>query len=125
MIAAMRITSGSRGQSSLEALLASAALISALAVLALASQNISSKTAVSIEKAAELHTLSYAAFLVDESAQSLSGAVLRSHSGANASLHQHAICSRRNPAVCQPVFHSLYYDSNGDIYVQNSQAAPV
>jgi hypothetical protein len=114
-----------KGQSSLEALLSLAAFLSALLVLILAAQSIMGKAEASVQNSAERHLLSYEALSIDAAAGSLSGAALPKNFSGLASESSHAICSRRSTGLCEPIFHAVSTDSEGNAYVQNSQYEPV
>jgi hypothetical protein len=107
-----------RGQSSLEALLAFAALLCALAVLAHAAKEQSDGFANAVGKAQEKTAIAREAFYIDMSASLLPDAALqRSLAGVPISGGSW-LASNGSGAVREPLFHKISVDSEGKYHVQ-------
>ena len=114
----LKAISMARGQSSLEALLAFAALLCALAVLAHAAKAQSDGFAASVGKAQETAALAHEAFYIDMSASLMPGAALqRNMSGVPISGGEW-LASNGSGTVREPLFHKISVDSEGKYHVQ-------
>jgi len=107
-----------RGQSSLEALLAFAALLCALAVLAHAAKAQSDAFALSVERSDARISLAHEALYADLSAgMAPSAALSRNLSGVPVSGGSW-LASNSSGAVREPLFHGMSADAGGKYYVQ-------
>ena len=105
-----------RGQSSLEAMLAFAALLCALAVLAHAARAQSDAFAASVEKADARVALAHEALYIDLAADLLPGAALsRNLSGVPVSGGRW-LASGSSGAIREPLLHSITVSGEGKYY---------
>jgi len=110
---------GTRGQSSLEALLAFAALLCALAVLAHAAKAQTEAFSSSVEQADARVLLAREAFYIDLSAGIMPRSALqRNLTGVPASSGKW-LASNRSGAVREPLFHRISVDADGRYHVQS------
>ena len=110
---------GARGQSSLEALLAFAVFLGALAVLAHAAKAQSDAFASVAGRADARVLLAREAFYIDLSASIMPQAALqRNLSGVPASGGKW-LASKKSGAMREPLFHEISVDANGRYYVQS------
>jgi len=109
----------SRGQSSLEALLAFAALLCALAVLAHAARAQADAFASAVDRADARTSLAREAFYIDMSASIMPRASLqRSLSGVPVAEGKW-LASNSSGALREPMFHKISVDAEGRYYVQS------
>jgi len=109
---------GTKGQSSLEALLAFAALLCALAVLAHAAKAQTDAFASAVEEADARTSLAREAFYIDLSAGAMpQSALQRDLKGVPISGGEW-LASKRMGAVREPLFHEISADAIGGYYVQ-------
>ena len=107
------------GQSSLEALLALAALLCALAVLANAAKAQSDAFASAMDEADARTSLAREAFYIDLSASIMPQAALqRNLTGVPASSGKW-LASKQSGALREPLFHKISVDADGRYYVQS------
>ncbi|GEM_PF-1457872 len=107
-----------RGQSSLEAMLAFAALLCALAVLAHAAKAQSEAFTASVETAGARSALAHEAFYIDLSADLMpSMALSRNLSGVPVAEGQW-LAAASSGSMREPLFHRLSVNSEGKYYVQ-------
>ena len=107
-----------RGQSSLEALLAFAALLCALAVLAHAAKAQSDGLAAAAGRAGERTELAQEAFYIDVSAGLMPNSILhRNLSGVPVS-GGGWLASRESGAIREPLFHAISAGADGGYYAQ-------
>ena len=107
-----------RGQTSLEALLAFAALLCALAVLAHAAKAQSDAFASVVDDADARVSLAQEAFYIDLSASTMPTAALqRSLKGVPVSGGKW-LASQQRGAMREPLFHKISVDAGGRYYVQ-------
>ena len=110
--------SGMAGQA-LEALLAFAALLCALAVLVHSAKAQSDAFASAVDAAAARTTLAREAFYIDLSASIMPQATLqRNLSGAVVS-EGNWLASKQSGAIREPLFHKISVDADGRYYVQS------
>ncbi|MFA5930172.1 MAG: hypothetical protein WC861_04785 [Candidatus Micrarchaeia archaeon] len=110
---------GARGQSSLEALFAFAALLCALAVLAHAAKAQSDAFAAAVGQADERTLLAREAFYIDMSASTMPTAALqRSLSGVPGEGGKW-LASNSSGAIREPLFHKISADADGRYHVQS------
>ena len=108
-----------RGQSSLEALLAFAALLCALGVLAHAARAQTDAFASAVDRADARTALAREAFYIDLSASIMPQAALqRSLSGVPVSDGKW-LASNSSGALREPLFHRISVDADGGYYVQS------
>jgi len=113
------LRAGTRGQSSLEALIAFAALLCALAVLAHAAKAQTDAFAFVVEEASARASLAHEAFYIDLSASIAPKAALqRNLSGVPVSSGKW-LASKQNGAMREPLFHKISVDAGGKYYVQS------
>jgi len=115
----------SKGQSSLEALLSLAALLSALCLLAVSSGKITEKFSESISISESRLSLSQDALFLDSMAHSPSGITVSRNFSCVPSLGGKAISSKEMPTIREPLFHTVSYGSSGKLYVQKEEGEPV
>ena len=110
---------GRIGQSSLEALLAFAALLCALAVLAHAARAQADAFASAVDRADARTSLAREAFYIDLSASAMPHAALqRSLSGVPVAEGKW-LASNASGALREPLFHKISVDADGRYYVQS------
>ena len=107
-----------RGQSSLEALLAFAALLGALALLAHAAKAQSDGFAAAVDKANWRTELAREAFYIDMSASIMPDAALRRNLSGVPVSGGEWLASKENGAAKEPLFHKISVDADGRYYVQ-------
>ena len=108
-----------RGQTSLEALLAFAALLCALAVLAHAAKAQSDAFASAVDDADARVSLAREAFYIDLSASMTPNTALqRSLKGVPTSSGKW-LASQQSGAIREPLFHKISVDAEGRYYVQS------
>ena len=107
------------GQTSVEALLAIAALLCALAVLAHAAKAQSDAFASAVDAADARASLAHEALYIDLSASIMPQAILqRNLSGAPVS-EGNWLASKQSGAIREPLFHKISIDADGRYYVQS------
>jgi hypothetical protein len=106
-----------RGQTSLEALAAFAALLCALALLAHAAKAQADAFASSIIVAGERTSLAREAFFIDLSAELLPGASLSRNFSGIPDANGKWLASNSSARVKEPLFHELSVNSEGKHYV--------
>ncbi|MCX6771402.1 MAG: hypothetical protein NTX79_05085 [Candidatus Micrarchaeota archaeon] len=116
-MASLRI--GRRGQSSLEALLALAAFLCALAVLAHAAKAQADAFAASVENADGRVALAREAFYIDTTASLMPDALLRKNLTGVPVLEGKWLASRQSGAIREPLFHEISADAEGRYYAQS------
>jgi hypothetical protein len=104
-----------RGQSSLEALIAFAALLSAIVLLSLHAQGMSGNFASSVAASAEKARLSYLALSLDTASSSLPSVYIGKKEGANPAIGRLAIVGGSNIPVSEPLFYPVSAAANGEI----------
>jgi hypothetical protein len=107
----------SRGQASLEALSAFAALLCALALLAHAAKAQSDAFALAITAADERTSLAREAFYIDLSATLLPSASLSRNLSGTPIENGTRMASSASGAIREPLFHEISVDSRGKYYV--------
>ena len=107
-----------RGQSSLEALLAFAALLCALAVLAHAAKAQSDAFAAAVDAADGRAALAHEAFYVDAAAGLMPGAQLPKNLSGVPVSGGRWLASKESGAVREPLFHRISVNVDGKYYVQ-------
>ena len=110
---------GNRGQTSLEALLALAALLCALAVLAHAAKAETDAFASAVGDADARVSLAREAFYVDLSASEMPQAALRRNLSGVPLQGGNYLASKQSGAVREPLFHKISVDADGRYYVQS------
>jgi len=110
-----------KAQASLEALVSFAALLSALAILLLASQSVIHAFSESVEISRQRKMLSYSVLSIDTAAGALSGSQLSLNISAVPVSQGTAIASKENPSIREPLFHKVSMSQQGILHVENSQ----
>jgi len=108
-----------RGQSSIEALLALAALLCALAVLAHAAKAQSDAFAAVVDDADVRISLAREAFYIDVSADTMPSAALQRNLKGVPASGGNWLASQQSGTVREPLFHRISVDVDGRYYVQN------
>ena len=93
------------GQTSIEALIAFAALLAAIALLAIHAQSVNSGCSASIDASAEQVKISYAALSLDTFCSSLPSAYMGQKQGAIMAVGRRAIRGSSGIMVSEPVFY--------------------
>ena len=114
-----------RAQSSLEALVSFAALLSALAILVFSAQKLTTHFEESVQASSERISLARSAFLIDSAASSgISLCIPENLSGISFS-EGGKISSFARSSVTEPLLHNTSTDSGGKIHAQKNPASPV
>lgn len=106
------------GQASLEALLAFAALLCALAVLAHAAKAQADAFASAVDIADVRTELAREAFYIDMSASLMPDALLRKNAAGVPVSEGKWLASQKSGEIREPLFHKLSADADGRYYVQ-------
>ncbi len=114
-----------RGQLSLEALLAMAAFLSALAILIFSAEKISEGLYQSSRTSSERYSLSYQALSIDTAAGSLPSSRFERNLSGVPSQDGWRLISISRPLVREPMFHEVSVGQAGGFYVQKFPAEPV
>ncbi len=114
-----------KAQLSLEALLAMAALLSALAMFIFSAEKIGGWLYRSAQESSERCSLSSSALFVDTAAGSLSSFRISHALRGIPSQDGWWLMSESAPAVREPVFHAVSADQSGGIYVQQNPGEPI
>jgi len=109
---------GMRGQASLEALIAFAALLCALVVLAHAAKEQADAFASAVEEADARTSLAHEAFYIDLAASDMPNAALQQNLSGVPAAGGKWLASRQRGAVREPLFHKISVDSGGKYHVQ-------
>jgi len=110
---------GRRGQTSLEALLALAALLCALAVLAHSAKGQTDAFASAVGEADARTSLAHEAFYIDLAASDMPNAALQRNLSGVPSSDGRWLASRQSGAVREPLFHKISADADGGYHVQD------
>lgn len=114
-----------RAQSSTEALISFAALLSALAILVFSAQKLSDRFEESAQASCERISLAHRALLLDSAASSgLSLSIQENLSGISF-LERGRASSAARSSVSEPLFHNASIGSEGKMHVQKNSATPV
>ena len=108
-----------KGQSSLEALLAFAALLCALAVLAHAAKAQTEAFASAVDGANARTSLAQEAFYIDLSASIMPQAALQRNLSGVPTSSGKWLASKQGGAMREPLFHKISVDADGRYYVQS------
>ncbi len=108
-----------RGQSSLEALLAFAALLCALAVLAHAAKAQTDAFASAVQEADARASLAREAFYIDLSSSIMPQAALQKNLSGVPADDGNWLASRQEGVVREPLFHRISVDADGGYYAQS------
>lgn len=114
-----------RGQISLEALLAMAAFLSALAVLVFSAEKIGEGLRGSSLGSSERYSLSYQALSIDTAAGSLPSSRFERNLSGVPSQDGRWLKSILRPSVREQLFHEVSAGQSGGLYVQKFPAEPV
>jgi len=114
-----RVGDGRIGQSSLEALLAFAALLCAFAVLAHAARAQSDAFASAVDRADARTSLAREAFYIDLSASTMPHAALQRSLNGVPVAEGRWLASNASGALREPLFHKISVDADGRYYVQS------
>ena len=109
---------GRKGQSSLEALLAFAALLCALAAIAHAAKAQTDAFAAAVDEADARAALAHEAFYIDLSASAMPRSALQHNLSGIPAQGGKWLASRKNGAMREPLFHKISADAEGRYYVQ-------
>ena len=114
-----------RGQLSLEALLAMAAFLSAVAILVFSAGKIGEGLRLSAQGSSERNSLSYEALSIDTAAGSLASSRFERNLSGVPSQDGRWLFSKSHPSVREPLFHEVSAGQSGGFYVQEFPAEPV
>ena len=114
------LMNNSRGQTSLEALLAFAALLCALAVLAHAAKAQSDAFASAVQEADARASLAREAFYIDLSASIMPQAALQRNLSGVPDVDGRWLASRQQGTIREPLFHKISTDAEGRYYAQSN-----
>ena len=110
---------GGRGQTSLETLLAFAALLCALAVIAHAAKAQADAFSSAVGQADALASLAREAFYIDLSASEMPQAALQRNLSGVPVAGGKWLASNASGALREPLFHKISVDADGRYYVQS------
>lgn len=120
----MKCLSAHRGQLSLEALLAMAVFLSAIAILVFSAEKIGEGLRLSSRSSSERYSLSYEALSIDTAAGSLASSRFEHKLSGVPSQDGRWLQSKSHPSVREPLFHEVSAGQSGGFYVQKFQAEP-
>jgi len=114
-----------RAQSSLEALISFAALLSALAILVFSTQRLSTHFEESVQASSARISLSRQALLVESAAATGLPLNIQENLSGISFFERGKISSAARSSVSEPLFHGASTDSEGKLHVQKNPATPV
>ncbi len=114
-----------KGQLSLEALLAFAALLSALSMLVFSSEKMAEQLRHSAGLSAEDYSLSYEALCLDTAAGSLGSSLFAHNLSGAPSQDGMWLYSHARPSARQMLFHEVTQSQEGTLNVQKQDYEPV